>query len=185
MKRTVHIFVLSIAVIIVLYGGWKLFSSETPAPPQQEVMTTLPLAEPAVSNSTEQGGTDLITVQGNVMHTQEFLSGEDVVRDPMNSGYYYLGNSFLSQSGSISVGSPPYVIEYISQTQYFNIALLREPIGTARDDMEQYLMSRLGISPEQLCRLNYMVSTPDRVNSQFSGKNLGFSFCPGATKLPQ
>ena len=104
----------------------------------------------------------------------------------INAGYYYLGyhmkEGFPDPTAS---DNPPYVISYIDSTQYFNIALLQEPIGSVREEAQQYLMQHLGISQDQMCRLNYMVSVPDRVNSQFSSKNLGFSFCPGATVLPK
>jgi len=46
------------------------------------------------------------------------------------------------------------------------------------------LLQQLGISEQDACRLRYSVSVPFSVNPLYSGKNLGFSFCPGATPLP-
>ena len=44
-------------------------------------------------------------------------------------------------------------------------------------------MQHLGISESDMCRLSYMVSVPNRVNTIYAGQNLGFSFCMGAVAL--
>jgi len=123
---------------------------------------------------------------GGTVQTSNFINDSTTAKDPINPGYYYLG--YHVNEGvpdTTATDTPPYVIEYISATQYFNIALLQEPIGSVREEAQQYLIARLGISQDQLCRLNYMVSVPNYVNSQFTGRNLGFSFCTGATVLPK
>ncbi len=123
---------------------------------------------------------------GEVVQTNNFIADPATVKDPINSGYYYLG--YHVNEGvpdPTATDNPPYVITYFSTTQYFNIALFQEPIGTVREEMEQYLMAHLGISQDQMCHLNYMVSVPYYVNSFYTGKTLGFSFCPGATVLPK
>jgi len=51
--------------------------------------------------------------------------------------------------------------------------------------MEQFMLKTLGISQQQLCALNYSVGVTRYVNEQYTAKNLGFSFCPGAVVLPQ
>jgi len=51
--------------------------------------------------------------------------------------------------------------------------------------MERDLMAKLGITEDAMCQLNYMVSVPYWVNEYYAGESLGFSFCPGATQLPQ
>jgi hypothetical protein len=138
-----------------------------------------------VANSVAQK-TTIATTTNATTPTKDFLKDPATVKDPINPGYYYLG--YHVNEGvpdPTATNTPPYIIEYISATQYFNIALLQEPIGTVRKEAEQFLMADLGISQKQMCQLNYMVSVPDNVNSQYSGINLGFSFCPGATELPQ
>ncbi len=132
------------------------------------------------SLATGSGGTS------STVQTNNFITDPTTVKDPINTGYYYLGYH-VSEGvpDPTATANPPYIITYISTTHYFNIALLQEPIGSVRLQAEQYLMNRLGITQAQMCQLDYMVSVPDRVNSQFSGLNLGFSFCPGATVLPQ
>ena len=142
-----------------------------------------------VSSSTSSSNTllTLTNVTGGPIQTSNFLADSSTVKDANNPGYYYIGYHVLmgSSSDAMATTSPPYTINYISATQYFNIAILQEPIGPVRTEAEQYLMAHLGISESQMCQLSYMVSVPDKVNSQFAGKNLGFSFCLGATVLPQ
>ena len=145
-----------------------------------------PISQSTATPSDQDTTISITSVDGGTIQTINFIADPATAKDPINAGYYYLGyhmnEGFPDPTAS---DNPPYVISYIDSTQYFNIALLQEPIGSVREEAQQYLMQHLGISQDQMCRLNYMVSVPDRVNSQFSSKNLGFSFCPGATVLPK
>ncbi len=123
---------------------------------------------------------------GVFVRVTNFLKDPATVQDPINAGLYYLGYHINEGfPDATATANPPYIIEYISATQYFSIALLQEPIGTVRAVAEQYLIEHLGITQSQMCQLNYTLSVPNSVNSQYAGKDLGFSFCPGATVLPQ
>ena len=175
---------LSIGVVVIagliVFAFWFVGSKQTPVT-NSNGQVGFPVA-----GSVVQTQTNTSTTNGETSSVRNFLKDSTTVKDPINSGYYYLGYHMSEGiSDSTATDSPPYIIEYISATQYFNIALLQEPIGTTRLAAEQYLMTHLGISQNQMCQLNYMVSVPNRVNSQYAGRNLGFSFCPGATKLPQ
>ncbi|MFA6408276.1 MAG: hypothetical protein WCW36_02285 [Candidatus Paceibacterota bacterium] len=140
----------------------------------------------AIATSSQVATMSIAIVGGGSVQTDNFIADPETAKDPINPGYYYLGyHQYEGMPDPTVTTNPPYVIAYISSTQYFNIALLQEPIGSVRIEAEQYLMAHLGISQDQMCLLNYMVSVPDRVNSQFSGRNLGFSFCQGATVLPK
>jgi hypothetical protein len=76
-------------------------------------------------------------------------------------------------------------IEYFPDGSYFDIVLNTEPLGASRKKAEAALRSQLNLSNAQLCKLNTQVVTTRGVNEQYSGHNLGLSFCPGATSLPQ
>jgi hypothetical protein len=165
-----------IGFIVLVY--WLLNSAPPATSPAANQNIGLPSAG---QNAT---ATSSLTQAG--VQTLNFVNDPTTVKDPINPGYYYLGyhvNEGISDP--TATDNPPYIITYISATHYFNITLLQEPIGTVREEMQQYLMMRLGISQDGMCRLDYMVSVPWRVNQVYSGKNLGFSFCPGATKLPK
>lgn len=199
MKKTL---IISIGAIIVI--GLFALAYQLTGPPSTQTQTNssavgqnadLPVVNSVLQNiatTTAVSGFAQGTVMtvagvgGGTIQTVNFMNDPATVKDPINSSHYYLGyhvnEGVPDQTAS---DNPPYTITYISETQYFNVALLQEPIGIIRKEAQQYFMARLGISQDQMCRLNYMVSVPNRVNSQFSGRNLGFSFCPGATKLPE
>jgi hypothetical protein len=147
--------------------------------------TTVPTGVTSATSSL--GSTiSISTVSGGVIQTSNFISDPATAKDPVNTGYYYLGYHVNEGApDATATSTPPYIIEYIAPTEYFNIALLQEPIGSVRGEAEQYLMAHLGISESQMCQLNYMVSVPDSVNDYYASQNLGFSFCPGAVTLPQ
>jgi hypothetical protein len=142
--------------------------------------TTTAAIEPVPTDSTT--GFMITTVQGTEIAVQDFLHDADVVSDAMNQGHYFLGNTFpeiVNESHPL----PPYIVEYFSDTQTFNIVLLQEPIAWAREEMERYLATKLGVSASQMCALKYMVSVPEDVNSAYASMNLGFSICPDAVQL--
>lgn len=77
----------------------------------------------------------------------------------------------------------PYIITYVASDQSFNIGLFKEPLGDVRKQAEQDFLTKLGVTQAEACRLKHVVQTPFWVSSFYGGKNLGFSFCPGATQL--
>jgi hypothetical protein len=167
-------------------GSTNSTVTQTPAnvpPPTQSV--GLPTANSVVNTTTKSTPTPQPIAPVKTMQTNDVLKDPATVQDPINPGYYYLGyHAYEGVPDATATNTPPYIIEYISATHYFNIELLQEPIGLQRREAEQYLMAHLGISQAQMCQLNYMLSVPNSVNSQYAGENLGFSFCPGATVLP-
>lgn len=163
---------------------WFTSSSNVPSDTTQTPVNGLPVSDSLPHNTTsgtepgQESNLSIATVDGGTLQTKDFVADPTTVKDAANQGYYYLGYHTASEN-------VPYIISYINTTQYFNIALLQEPIGQVRTQAEAYLMEHLGVSQADLCRLKYMVSVPNRVNSYFASRNLGFSFCPGATPLPQ
>jgi hypothetical protein len=121
----------------------------------------------------ESGGTS----DGQTVAAKDFLHASDTYADPNNEGRY-----FLAGTGGANI-SVPYRILYVKADQSFTIALLAEPIGSARLAAEQALEKTLGISQEDMCTLRYAVLVPHEVNQFYSGKDLRFSFCPGAEAL--
>jgi hypothetical protein len=171
---------------------WFASNNKTPVSNSQNGQVGLPVAGSVGQTTTtvtasSQGTTvPIATAGGGTVQTNNFLKDPTTAKDPINSGYYYLGYHVNEGVPDPTItANPPYIIEYISATQYFNITLLQEPIGTTREEAQQYLMAHLDVSQDQMCQLNYMVSVPNSVNSRYAGESLGFSFCPGATVLPE
>ncbi|HVV39308.1 MAG TPA: hypothetical protein VHD31_03205 [Candidatus Paceibacterota bacterium] len=148
--------------------------------------TSVVTNSPSGSNSSSQTNTQssIQAYGGGVIAAKDFKNDPATTKDPLNPGHYYIGphvNEGIDDPTASD--NPPYVIEYIDQDQTFTIDLLQEPIGTVRQDMEKFLMSKLGLSEAQMCQLKYTVSVSWRVNPLYAGQNLGFSFCQGAMQF--
>jgi len=171
--------VLSTALIMFLVISLRGDGAPTePTNPAQQGTSTPVTPIP----TTVQGKISVHSANGGFITVNDFLKDKATVADPVNAGYYYLGNHYAFD-GNVPSANPDYVISYIAPTQYFNISLTSEPVKEARLKAEQYLLLKLKISKEQMCALNYTVSVPGFVNESLSSISLGFSFCPGSVPL--
>lgn len=178
MKKT---FITVIAVLILLVGvGFAVFFSRAPNS-TDDIVQSDTVGFPIAQNATAPVTSEENFQQPLNLPTNDFLTSPDTYQDPVNAGYYSLGNPINQTATSTT----PYLIMYIESTRFFTIELVQEPIGEARTQTELYLEQRLGLSPSDLCKLNYTLSVPVSVSQEYAGKNLGFSFCPGATVLPK
>lgn len=169
---------------LVAFIAFKLFSgSGNQAPAQAPYMNTSNGVPSGITATTNNPSGGQITAD-NTNTIKDFINDPATVQDPINAGQYYLGYHFNEGIlDATATDSPPYVIDYFSATNYFNIVLFQEPIREVRLQAEQYLMAKLGISQDQMCQLKYTVTVPIRVSQIYAGTNLGFSFCPGSTPL--
>jgi hypothetical protein len=174
-------------LIIVLLAIFVMARSLLNKPAQtggSDNPTTFPIGNgttPGTGQNTEKR-IQINASNGQKISVKDFMKSPDTTPDPNNSGYYYIGQHFPFD-GSIPKSQPQYVIQYISSTQYFNIALTAEPIANARLSAEQYLQDHLGITKDAMCLLNYQLGVPNFVNEYYSSMELKFSFCPGAVPL--
>ena len=76
-----------------------------------------------------------------------------------------------------------YRISYYVPKESFTIFLLQEPLADTRLLAEAEFLRLTHMDKSGACLLSYMVVTPVETNAQLAGKNLGFSFCPGAIQL--
>lgn len=155
-----------------------------------ESSITIPKSPSGSATGQSQGATGF-TVQdqnGVQVPSRDFIQNGTTIPDAANAGRYLLAGNLgycTDAQQCQAATSTDYVIYYNSGPQSFTIALTEEPIGQSRLDMEQFMLTTLGMSQQQLCSLNYYVGVTRYVNEQYTGKNLGFSFCPGATPLPK
>lgn len=118
---------------------------------------------------------------GRTLTIRDFRKDGDVFIDNANNpGFYALGPL---QDDDANTPDPSYLVGYQEPEGFFIISLLQEPLGESRIQAEAYLMTKLGADQSVLCALNYSVNTLWWVSEIYAGKNLGFSFCPGATPL--
>jgi hypothetical protein len=176
MKKTL-IITLVVVLLFVVAGTVFFVVNKKSATSTDGSFGLLPGSNTALPGG--DGQTPRISIKGadgKEIIVKNFLALPETKEDPDNTGYYNLGYQPNETA--------PYLISYISPTTFFNIALLQEPIGQSRLKVEAHLLNILGLSKDEMCALNYSISVPNSVNSNYSGMNLGFSFCPGAVKLP-
>lgn len=193
---------LIIGIVTIFLGAiiaatvWYVLSRPDTAPQTSETPTTLPIGgslSPVSSATTtfSEGvqTVSLATQDGSTIVANDFIRNGVTIPDTQNAGRYLLAGDLeycVLDPQQCQAGPPVnFNVFYNSAPQSFTIALTDEPIGQARLEMEQFLLAVLGITEQQMCSLKYYVGVTIYVNSQFAGKNLGFSFCPGATVLPK
>lgn len=178
MKTTYLIIGVIVVILIVGILAFFLLGNRKSVTPPAGGSVTFPSAtstSSGQSGNSASGNTISIASRGasNTVKVNDFIHNGVTQPDPSNSGDYFLNTDYSE-----------FAIRYNSATQFFTIALDEEPIGQNRRDAEQFLMKSLGLNEDQMCNLNYYLGTDEATNDQFAGKNLGFSFCPGATQLP-
>lgn len=181
--------IVGIIVLIGIIGGATWYLLREPAA-QTPNTNTPDVSFPTASgvnggSTTTSGGIPTFSVparQGNGVSVRDFRGDAGVTANAYdNQGYYLLSGNPEPAAGQ----DDPYEIHYSAFDGSFGIQLNTEPLGRMRLEAEQKLMGMLGISPADMCRLNYVVAVQADLNETYRGVNLGFSFCPGAVKLPQ
>lgn len=190
--------IVTILMVVLIATAWVLTSApirqlaapsvNSPvAPPSSGVTTNVPVSGTAASTGQPQNLT-ISTSGGGTITANDFIHNGVTIADGANSGRYLLagnlGYCVSDPQQCQAASSTNFAIYYDSAQQSFAIALTEEPLGQARLDMEQFMLTALGITQQQMCNLNYYVGTSSGVNAIYATKNLGFSFCPGATVLP-
>lgn len=175
------------ALVLLCVGGFILYvlwPSSTKTPPPATI-PTFPGQTQGVVVPTQGSPTD----DPNLPETTTVASGaggsivvRDFKKDPATLVASHIpGHHFIS--GGVDSEDVPYATVYVESDRSFNITLLQEPLKQNRLLAEKELMQKLGISEAQMCQLVYSVLVPYSVNQIYAGKNLGFSFCPGAATL--
>jgi hypothetical protein len=135
----------------------------------------------AGNNSSTTLVQDKITLpldSGKTAQVRDFFQYPTTKQDPSNpSNYHLTGAVGLAQKDTA------YSIVYSKKDQSFTIGIWKEPVGDIRQQAERDLQEKLGLQEPIMCRLRYTVLIPNDVNAVYIGKNIGFSFCPGATAL--
>lgn len=122
-------------------------------------------------------GVSVPLVGGQTLQVKDFKKDPATLTSKNLPGHYYLAGGIGSTAGI------PFRTFYLESDGSFRITLLQEPLSETRAAAESDLMARLGITEKQMCGLNYIVSVLNSVNPNYPGRNLGFSFCPGAEAL--
>ncbi len=191
MKRLLIILAVLLVILVVIMGILLAQNSKQTSP-STNTSSEFPLGNsrnPTEASTSTAGNTSVPSVLGGTIATSDFIHNGTTVQDIENPTNYYLAGSlgYCLSNGSCPSGasSTDFNVVYSTQNQSFIISLLQEPLGSSREEAQQFLMNTLGISEQSMCNLKYFVLTAVSVNSALAGENLGFSFCPGAIALPQ
>lgn len=146
-----------------------------------------------------QGGKFINVSLSNLekLSVRDFISDDDVIKfddEKLGEVYYSLGsipyvlyNAALNEEVYSRIPTSEergFEIQYYTSTETFQIFIYREPISEVRRQMANDLLGRLGIAQNELCSVIASVRVVKSANEFYSGRNLGFPGCPGATKLP-
>ena len=179
------------AGLLFFFSGTSKDATSTPSTPGLPVANSTTFTT-GTSGSFSTSTAPMISVAvqgGGAIAVKDFVHNGETVLDVQNPGSYVLAGSlgYCLTDGTCPAGASTtdFSVSYNDKTNFFNIVLLKEPLGTIRLEAEQFLQNRLDITEQQACGLNYFVGTPYWVNSVYDDRNLGFSFCPGATVLPK
>lgn len=186
MNKTLTIIAIIVGVIVVGAGTFLAVQYFVGAPqPTPSDVTNNQQNGSNSNNSQTTGKVQLHTSDGATMQANDIKADPSTKSDSYNSGHYFVGYPPPGSASDPNASStPPYSIQYIDSTQFFSISLLQQPIGAARVQAEKYLMTKLGLTTAQMCRLKYSVAVPAPVDQTYAGTSLGFSFCADAVPLP-
>ncbi len=189
-KLIVVLIITSIAAVVI--GFLFLRSGTQTAGTQNQNPAAFPSSNtvPTSFSTNPTGGTlTVASLSGSAIVTNDFIHNGVTIPDAANAGRYLLAGNLgycITNPQKCQAGTTTdFNVLYDSATGSFTIALLKEPLGRVRLEAEQFLIQTLGIAQGDMCRLNYYVGTTSNVNPYYDSKNLGFSFCPGATVLPK
>lgn len=173
MKLNIPLIFGGLALLSVLLVVLFLVLDQPTAPedPGGEIIFT---PSPSVPLPSENDGTLTVALRdGTPISVPNFTLEDQPEGASAENGYEVAGS-----------GDSAYHILYMPEDSYFLISLYEEPLGEVRRRAEAELRSTLRLSDAALCSLNAEVLTTIDVNEQYSGQNLGLSFCAGSVVLP-
>jgi hypothetical protein len=178
MKKVVFgVIALALLALVVVVVNRFFLNKEEVVPTPTDVFGNIiaPSGTPASS-----GTKTITTASGTSVTVPDFTKGRTPLESDSDTYYDLVHEGPLFGDEGDTFG-----VQYQEGNSFFLVSLLTEPLGSARTEAETFLMKKLNLSQGQLCQLNYTVVVTSDVNSIYSEKgNLGFSFCPGAVKLP-
>jgi len=179
-----------LATVVIGAAAWvvvfRFFDDESPATIVQtpapglptELETDQPNSNTNTATSTRTGSAYNVKGEdGRIIAVRDFT--DSAVEDKNNRGVMYLAGE--DEEGFVE--ETPYVISFFSEDQSFTVSLFAQPINAIRRRAESDLLNQLGLSEGEACFLRYVVLVPFDIDKNYAGRNLGFSFCPGAVEL--
>ncbi len=179
MKRVALVLFLLGLLICIALAAYLIFSRSLPATtPTQSTTGTNPFGFSTTPNAPAGERIALTLEDGSTVSVSNFTASGQPEWASESNGYQVVGDD----EGLYLVTYLP-ADEFGAQAQFL-VSILAEPLSEVRTQAENALRNRLDVSNEELCALDIQVWTDSDVNASYAGRDLGLSFCPGATALP-
>ncbi len=184
-KRTVIIILI---LLLILAGVWYFLFRNTTSQslPSSSISNQNPFGAPSGNTVTVNPGNSSTTEKSIQLqtNTDQTVTIPDftISKTSFTIGahqFYYLTSNQETQGANAQ-----FDIIYGTDSS-ISIGLLKEPLGQSRLAAEAELRKLIPLSDSELCTLKVTVEVPYQVSQLYPGQNLGLSFCPGATELPQ
>lgn len=125
------------------------------------------------------------------LFTEEAINFQNKIKQDIQAGTipstpYFSTESQIIDAYPEGLGAsqiPYYQTLYNAETNEFEIFLFEFPLADTRKRAETYFLQKLGINEQQACMLRVWVGVTPFASESLAWKNLGLSFCPGATDL--
>lgn len=183
MKKNI-IIILIILIIILLVGDIirRLNKDSTPAP--DTTPTTVETPQPVPSFEAFNGNAPVLSTNSERVNVKG-RDGTDIsVLDFRQAKKTTnLGDGFYHIDGGNVDTDLPYSILYNETDYSYSISLEASPLSSTRQRVSNDLLTMLGISATEACKLNVYVGVTYDIDQYLSGQNLGLSYCPDSVPL--
>lgn len=130
-----------------------------------------------VSATATAGTLTLQTRDGGYVSVQDFTAG--LASSRIGPSVYYQ----LTHNQDTQGSRAQFDITFGLTDSSISIGLFKHPLRKSRLAAERALRRFFPLSNAALCRLKTAVSVPFSIDADYSGRELGLSFCPGAVRL--
>ncbi len=184
MRKKIIIIAAIVIILAAAWIGWVLWqngaNSGTPGGSG---------SLPSVGTSTASGGSGAASSSPSSSVAMETPTSTALVigtsQGSVSMNNFYKSADYITQDQQTVVihGTDQYSIQYNAGDSSFSIGILSAPLEAARQAAEAELLSALGISKQDACKLTVYEGVPAYVSSQYVGRNFPLSFCGNATPL--
>jgi hypothetical protein len=183
------------ALLVLPVAAFLLFiffsddASETTEAPVQETSGVTELPQGNEELAVEEKPIVPIPVTGPLASGKITITGNDELPYDINGTFsaadvLQIETGFYQLFKAEDPNSEWFDIFYDELSGNIMILLYKEPLREARDKATQVLQERFNATPQLLCNLNINVFTNEYINPEYTGYNLGLSFCPNGVVLP-
>lgn len=178
---------INILVLVVIVGGfifWKMNQKETTHSVKNNPNPTFPAIGNNVTQIPQPQTTTVSTTPIGMIKITTKDGGSILMKDFYQSPYTKILDSYNDASIKESTD---YNIEFQPQGPRFFIGLhgKGKELYIARDNAEQGLLDKLGITKEEACQIKVTLGVAFSDSEKASGVNYGLSFCPDGKPLPK